>query len=174
MQHALVLMGRESKTSPFPEASVAKAQIVRGWRREEGECCTAESFCLDLSATPGSEWNKSATNVFVDDFIDVGTYQCTNRKLIRHAFVTHFRTIKRQYDRQCADAAAASRGAVVDRSAANREKSKEQRKYNVSTLCSFSSFVRIRLNCARRVTSVASICRCGILNSESSPHCCGR
>ncbi|KAJ8453541.1 hypothetical protein ONZ51_g13538 [Trametes cubensis] len=130
MQHTLALMGRESAKSPFPEASVAKAQIVRGWRREEGECCTVQSFCLDLSATPGSEWNQSATNVFVNDFIDVGTYECKNRKLIRHAFMTHFRTIKRQYDRQCADAAAASRGAKVDRSAANREKAKEQRKYN--------------------------------------------
>ncbi|KAI9063133.1 hypothetical protein FKP32DRAFT_1572235 [Trametes sanguinea] len=125
-------MGRETSKSAFPAACIAKPRDVKAWSREdaEGECCTAETFCLDLTATPGTPWNKSAINVFVDDFIEVGAYACTDRALIQSMANRHFRTIKRHYERWVADKTAATQGMTVDRTPQKRERSKAQRKYN--------------------------------------------
>ncbi|EIW59185.1 uncharacterized protein TRAVEDRAFT_122814 [Trametes versicolor FP-101664 SS1] len=123
-------MGREDHVSPFPENCIANAREVRGWTREEGECCTAEAFRLDLNSSPGSAWNKSAITVFVDDFIEVGAYACTDRAQIRRMMNRHFRTLKRRYKAAMADIEAASRGATVDRSQGKTDAAKRQRRYN--------------------------------------------
>ncbi|KAI0822497.1 hypothetical protein BC628DRAFT_1327195 [Trametes gibbosa] len=123
-------MGRDSRQSPFPDACLASPAEVRGWVREEGECCTPETFRLDLASTPGSPWNRSAISIFVDDFIEVGAYACTDRKMITTMINRHFRTLKRQYNRLREEAEAARRGAKVDRTEALREHASDQRQYN--------------------------------------------
>ncbi|KAI9059823.1 hypothetical protein FKP32DRAFT_1613968 [Trametes sanguinea] len=123
-------MGRECATSPFPDACVANPREVRGWQREEGECCTVEDFRLDLTKGYGSEWNKSAINVFVEDFIETGTYSCTDAKQVRRTINRHFRTIRRQYDIWKADREAAAKGTTVNRKDVNKERAKTQRRYN--------------------------------------------
>ena len=35
-----------------------------------GECCTADNFRLHLAGTPADTWNKSATRVFVNSFLE--------------------------------------------------------------------------------------------------------
>lgn len=37
---------------------------------EIGECCTTDNFRLHLAGTPGNVWNKSATRVFVNSFLE--------------------------------------------------------------------------------------------------------
>ncbi len=139
--HVLCLMGRDSKKSPFPDWTVATPEEVKAWVRIDSECCTAEDFRLDLQSTPGSDWNKSARKVFVDDFLLVGVYACTNRAQISKMFERHFRTIKRQFDRTNEDAEAAAKGEKGDRSEENGEHASEQRRHNVSCLPFDESFL---------------------------------
>ena len=124
-------MRRDGSDAPFHPDTVATAQAVRGWRSEDGECCDVENFCLDLAGTPGTPWNKSARRVFIDDFLDVHVYACTDRKKIATMFNRHFRTVKKHYEEQRQNAEAAGRGQVIDRTATKQEKARQQRKYNV-------------------------------------------
>ncbi len=125
-------MGRDSKAFRFPGWTIPTEEEVEAWERVDSECCTAEDFRLDLLSTPGSEWNRSARKVFVDDFLLVDVYDCRDRAKISQMFERHFRTLKRQYDRFEEDAEAASKGEKVDRSERNQEHASEQRRHNVS------------------------------------------
>ncbi|KAH9856335.1 hypothetical protein C2E23DRAFT_722276, partial [Lenzites betulinus] len=88
---------RETSKSKFFPDTVATVRQVRGFDPQESRCCDVGNFCLDLNATPGTPWNVSATAVFVDDFIQVRLYTCTNRAKITKMFVTHYRTLQRQF-----------------------------------------------------------------------------
>ncbi|KAI0055203.1 hypothetical protein BV25DRAFT_1815199 [Artomyces pyxidatus] len=71
--------------------------------RRNGPCCTPDRFRLDLSAgsgTPASPWNKSATHVFVESFVQSGDYTCKNRKEIFQCFATHIKHLKRVFEKQ--------------------------------------------------------------------------
>ena len=154
--HTLALMRWDSSTAPFEPGAVATPQQVRGWRRVEGECCDVENFCLDLSSTPGTEWNKSATKVFVNNFLAVGTYECTDHKKIATMFKQHFRTIKRHYLRQREETDATARGLIIDRTPEKMAKARQQRKYNVRCPTIICECGEIDPPCLR-LTSVGSV-----------------
>ena len=96
--HAQALLGREDRTSPFPPGTVATAGDVQAWEScIVGRCCTSETFRLDFSSTPCSKWNASATQVFVNSFLQAETYDCTDPKMISLMFRRHFRTLRKHY-----------------------------------------------------------------------------
>ena len=133
-KHALSLMRREHRDSPFHDDTVAKANSVRGYDRDkDGECCSVEQFCLDLAGTPASPWNASATRVFVEDFLNMGQFDCTDSDAVKVMFSRHFRTLQRHYKKQSEDRAAEAEGRRVDRTSESREHARDQRKYNVSS-----------------------------------------
>ncbi|KAI0713030.1 hypothetical protein C8T65DRAFT_574203 [Cerioporus squamosus] len=121
----MTLLGRANKSSPFPKRTIATAAEVRGFDPAEGECCTAKKFCIDISGTPASPWNESATRVFVKSFMTVAQFKCRNRKKIHDMFRSYFRTLQRHYHKGKATATAP---AEVDAKAHSRY----QRKYMVS------------------------------------------
>ncbi|KAI0628161.1 hypothetical protein C8Q77DRAFT_1068583 [Trametes polyzona] len=123
-------MGRDCARARFPEWAIATPEVAEAWCRVDSECCTAEEFCLDLTSTPGTPWNRSARKVFIDDFLAVGVYGCRNREKIGTAFDRHFRTLKKQYTRLEEDAEAEAEGTKVDRSMEEQEHAREQRRYN--------------------------------------------
>ncbi|PIL34331.1 hypothetical protein GSI_03106 [Ganoderma sinense ZZ0214-1] len=130
-KHALSLLRRDNKKAPFPADTVASAVAVGGFRPEEAECCSAESFCLDFANTPASNWNTSATKVFVRDFLSVGQYECRNSAAIEKMFIRHFRTLKKHYLKQVEDQRAAANSRTVDRTPINKAHARYQRKYNM-------------------------------------------
>lgn len=97
--HALKLLGRENKDSPFPKRRIATRAQVRGFDPEEGPCCTAKKFRIDIRGTPASQWNASATKVFVQDFLTVPQHACRNQKKVSAMFRSHFKTLQRHFRR---------------------------------------------------------------------------
>ncbi|KAI9059345.1 hypothetical protein FKP32DRAFT_1579936 [Trametes sanguinea] len=128
-------MRRNDKQSKFHPTTVATASQVRGFLPEEGRCCTAAEFCLDLNSTPGKPWNVSAAKVFVDDFLRVELYACRSRTKIMSMFTSHFRTIQRHAP--ASSTAAASSSTPSNESGnpgptdADKLHSKQQRRYTL-------------------------------------------
>lgn len=48
-----------------------------------GECCTRENFRLNLEGTACDDWNKSATRVFVNDFLRIHNKYPTDNQVVR-------------------------------------------------------------------------------------------
>ncbi|KAI0648927.1 hypothetical protein C8Q79DRAFT_904310 [Trametes meyenii] len=126
-------MKQDSGTSKFHPSTIATARQVRGFLPSEGRCCDVSHFCLQLgftsagkAATPGSEWNQSATRVFVDDFIRCG-YACQDHAKITTMFQRHFRTIQRHYQRLSNGSMPADVGPSDD----DKVHSKYQRRYTL-------------------------------------------
>ncbi|KAH9912659.1 uncharacterized protein B0H18DRAFT_831803, partial [Fomitopsis serialis] len=67
---------------------------------QEGRCCTAKKFKLDLKGTAANKWNKSATEVFTDNFLECKQYQCKKRSEISAAFRSHLRGLIKKYEEQ--------------------------------------------------------------------------
>ena len=131
-----MLMRRENRDAPFHDDTVARPREVEDFeqRWKVRDCCTADGFCLDLDGTPGNRWNKSATRIFVDDFLDVGQYTCQDRDAISRMFRVHIRTIQLHYKKWREEAQAARGGPPVDKTDALREHARQQRKYTVRAL----------------------------------------
>ena len=89
-----MLMRRAHRDAPFHDDTIARPREVEDFNRnwQDRDCCTAAGFCLDLDGTPGNRWNKSATRVFVDDFLDIGQYTCRDRDAISKMFHVHICT----------------------------------------------------------------------------------
>ncbi|RPD60434.1 hypothetical protein L227DRAFT_502152, partial [Lentinus tigrinus ALCF2SS1-6] len=92
-------LGREHKDSPFLKWTIPDPALVRGFDPNEGPCCTAKKFCIDILGTPASTWNTSATKVFVQDFLTVPQHACRNRKKVHAMFRSHFRTLQRHFEK---------------------------------------------------------------------------
>ncbi|KAI5999693.1 hypothetical protein EDD15DRAFT_2193724 [Pisolithus albus] len=98
-EHALVLMKREDKHSPFTNV-LDKAEVeayVKGTRRP---CCTADNFRVDLNGTPTSIWNTSASHVFTTSFRDAHPGCDRSLKVIFNAWVVHFNYLRQVYAKQ--------------------------------------------------------------------------
>lgn len=50
---------------------------------ERGECCTAANFRINLGGTPCDVWNKSATRIFVNDFLREHPDYPSNNQVVR-------------------------------------------------------------------------------------------
>ncbi|KAI6013144.1 hypothetical protein BKA83DRAFT_4130599 [Pisolithus microcarpus] len=65
-EHALRLMHRIQWDSPFTDLPT-KAE-VEAYKPALGLPCTPDHFHIDLSGIPSMDWNKSASNIFVQSF----------------------------------------------------------------------------------------------------------
>ncbi|OBZ70529.1 hypothetical protein A0H81_09423 [Grifola frondosa] len=97
--HARLLMNRESSGSPFDPQFLASESEVLEYTPSSGYCCTADNFRPDLDSPPGSPWNKSVIRVFVNSFLEMGLYTCTDRDEIATAFQTHLKHLRRIYQK---------------------------------------------------------------------------
>ncbi|KAI0762494.1 hypothetical protein C8Q74DRAFT_1174340, partial [Fomes fomentarius] len=141
---------RADSYSPFPKSTVASPGLVRGYDPNDGHCCGVNDFCLDLAGTPASSWNASATEVFVDDFLDCGQYNCTDRKKIAKMFRTHIRTLKHHH-KNLGTATSSSNGSSKKQpkkaiTAKDKARARYQRKYTSILL----QLYHRRLGIARR------------------------
>ena len=80
---ARILLHRDNYNSPFAQTSLAD---VRG----------VADFRLEIEATSASEWNKSATKVFVNRFLECN-YNCRDRKLVEKMFKAHYTTLQSHF-----------------------------------------------------------------------------
>ena len=95
--HARRLMNRADKKSPFDVALLPSADEVKQWDPTTGPCCTAERFRPDLTGSPGTPWNKSAVEVFVQDFVECDEYDWDDEAAIRKKFSSHLRYLADSY-----------------------------------------------------------------------------
>jgi hypothetical protein len=72
------------------EADGAKADVP---------VCTAKQFRIDIQGTPGSEWNKSAGWVFVDDFLAKSRYRSSieMRFTVHEAFTARVKSLTKVF-----------------------------------------------------------------------------
>ncbi|RPD67748.1 hypothetical protein L226DRAFT_474467, partial [Lentinus tigrinus ALCF2SS1-7] len=120
-------LGREHKDSPFLKRTIPDPALVRGFDPNEGPCCTAKKFCIDILGTPASTWNTSATKVFVQDFLTVPQHACRNRKKVHAMFRSHIKTLQRHFKKV---GMAKTKGKPTEGDAGDRY----QRKYTVRRL----------------------------------------
>ncbi|KAI1783791.1 hypothetical protein LXA43DRAFT_902854, partial [Ganoderma leucocontextum] len=112
--------------SPFRRSTIASQKQVKVFRPGQGECCTADSFVLDIAGTAGNPWNDSATRVFVEDFLGAN-YECKSRKKIAKMFKAHFRTIQRHHDKMLGPSKSPDDAPTPEQ----KERSRYQRKYTM-------------------------------------------
>ena len=71
-------------------------RFTRTHRRRHGP--SIDDFRLDLDSKGlASAWNKHAAVIFSDYFLSLGKYTCSDKGLIRKAFMTHLIQLKMQY-----------------------------------------------------------------------------
>ncbi|RPD56981.1 hypothetical protein L226DRAFT_449457, partial [Lentinus tigrinus ALCF2SS1-7] len=121
-------LGREHNKSPFPKRTIARPILIRGFDPDKGPCCTAKKFRIDIHGTPASEWNTSATEVFVRDFLTVPQHTCRNRKKVHAMFRSHFKTLQRHFRKGRSKDKGKGKGKEGDRSDMG---DRYQRKYNL-------------------------------------------
>ena len=90
-------MNRETSKAPF--TNLPSLAALRGYRPEDGPCCTVEDFQVDLVNGPRSLWNKSAANVFADDFLHAYPSLKVSTKKIREMWYKHLERLKAVYSR---------------------------------------------------------------------------
>ena len=76
---------------------IASEEVVARFNADKHEGPTLKSFVLDLDGQPSSAWNKAATDVFVEGFLQTRAYECTDPKRIRKAFKTYLKTLKKHH-----------------------------------------------------------------------------
>ncbi|KAH9913376.1 uncharacterized protein B0H18DRAFT_402892 [Fomitopsis serialis] len=93
--HALRLMARQNKKSPF--VNIPSAEQIAAFDPTSGrECCTAERFSYDIHARPSSAWNLSAARVFTVDFrARYPRFEKSEEQVIE-AWMRHTETLRRQ------------------------------------------------------------------------------
>ncbi|KAH9918419.1 uncharacterized protein B0H18DRAFT_882807 [Fomitopsis serialis] len=91
-------MKRDTSDFRIRRRSVATPEELEGF--QEGRCCTAKKFKLDLNGTAANKWNKSATEVFTDSFLECKQYQWKQRSKISAAFRSHLRGLIKKYREQ--------------------------------------------------------------------------
>jgi hypothetical protein len=87
-------MRRPTRTAPFPD--LPSPAEVANWNPSHA-ACSAEALRPDLNSPPGTPWNKSVTEVFVQSFLSAGFFECTEPDTIAKAFSVHLRTLREQY-----------------------------------------------------------------------------
>ncbi|KAI5988758.1 hypothetical protein EDD15DRAFT_2371109 [Pisolithus albus] len=93
--HALRLMHRTQWDSPFTDVPT-KAE-VEAYTPALGPPCTSDRFRVDLSGVPGTDWNKSASQVFLQSFRDAYPDCTKSSKDICVAWERHFNRLRQIY-----------------------------------------------------------------------------
>ena len=107
-------MKRRDNSSPLYINSIATPAQVNRWDRNRERACTVEEFCLDLRPKSNTEFNASATQVFVDDFLR-SDYKCKDSKAVTKMFQSRIRTLKDHLKRHSTTSALPDRIAVTDK-----------------------------------------------------------
>ncbi|KAI5981376.1 hypothetical protein EDD15DRAFT_2379767 [Pisolithus albus] len=94
-EHALRLMHRIQWDSPFTDLPT-KAE-VEAYKPALGPPCTPDRFRVDLSGIPSTDWNKSASNVFVQSFRNAYPDCTKSSKDICVAWERHFNRLRQIY-----------------------------------------------------------------------------
>ncbi|KAI5981366.1 Saccharopine dehydrogenase-domain-containing protein [Pisolithus albus] len=94
-EHALRLMHRIQWDSPFTDLPT-KAE-VEAYKPALGPPCTPDRFRVDLSGIPSTDWNKSASNVFVQSFHNAYPDCTKSSKDICVAWERHFNRLRQIY-----------------------------------------------------------------------------
>ncbi|KAF8969051.1 hypothetical protein BDZ97DRAFT_1654284 [Flammula alnicola] len=75
----------------------ASPQRVAAFKSRNAQGPTAERFALDFSSFPRSVWNKCATDVFTEAFLESELYNGADERAISTAFRTHTLQLYNQY-----------------------------------------------------------------------------
>ncbi len=122
-------MKRDSRKSPIDANKVPTRREVRAFDPDGlAPAATIAEFRPDFEGTPRSAWNRSVTDVFVLDFLECNLYVCNDYVKIDAAYLSHFRSLQKQYRRQ--------KMTDVERTALKKQHNRDSRKYLVGTLAS--------------------------------------
>ncbi|KAI6149224.1 hypothetical protein BKA82DRAFT_145545 [Pisolithus tinctorius] len=86
-------MKHENKHSSFTNVP-NRAEAAAYTKGTQRPCCTADNFRVDLSDTPSSAWNTSASHVFAASFRDAHPGCGQSLKAIFNAWVVHFNYLR--------------------------------------------------------------------------------
>ena len=84
-------MGRHHPNDPFDLEKLPSEEDISAFDSRLGPCCTVDNFRPDLLHTPGTPWNKSVADVFVEGYLKDGEFPCDDEALIRKSFVRHLK-----------------------------------------------------------------------------------
>lgn len=105
-------------------------QDLADWDPAIGECCTAEQFKLHFRGTPCNPWNKSATRVFVNDFLathaEIYPPAWPVRRMVTRKTTAHIKSLIKSFRGN-------RRGEAIVK-AAKQAKNRQERKATVSLL----------------------------------------
>lgn len=136
-KHSRLLMGRETKNSPFD--MIASQEKVDMWDPDNAEeCCNEDNFLPSFEESSKSAYNQSCTRVFEASFKAEHSYWADHYD-VRKAFSTHLDYLK-EVHKKMASSNASTAEAVQDKSTRRRR----ERKYQVGTLTVSSFFSNIQ------------------------------
>lgn len=75
-------------------------QDINDFNPEIGECCTANNFRLHLAGTPGDVWNRSATRIFVNSFLEAHQEYEAQNEIIREVVMNKCSAVVKSTIRQ--------------------------------------------------------------------------
>jgi len=93
-------MHRETASSPFSPICIPSAREVETFNPEYAECCTADSFKVDLEGHTHSTFNKSSARVFAQDFKDTYPQHKFSLEEIKKHWLTHVSRLQMVYRKQ--------------------------------------------------------------------------
>ena len=89
-------MGREH-TDTFDCKRLPSVETVEEFDPANGPCCTVHNFQPDLTATPGTTWNKSVIGVFVEAYMEEGKVACDDPDIVEAYFKRHLQYLIHQF-----------------------------------------------------------------------------
>lgn len=93
-------MQRNNSNGPVAEPVSEKRLTLFQEGLSRGPRATPGKFRLDFIGTKDSPWNKAASEVFAESFVESGNYQCNDQELIANKFRSYIRTLASQYAKQ--------------------------------------------------------------------------
>ena len=123
---ARILLKRDGPDSPFHPSTIATSEEVAAFEKSTDgrHCCTPQDFRIDILTGALNRWNRSASIVFAQAFVETGDYDCEDEEKISEAFMTHVRTLRKKFREQGLTAVE-----VRDR---QKQANRDQRKVTVS------------------------------------------
>lgn len=122
------LMGRTSAKDKITVDMLPSVDDVEAYDLSHGPCCTIQAFKPDLSATPGTPWNKSIVQIFVKHFIATGQHAGAVSDRVHELFEGHLKYL-------CAKFKRSKRGQEVEKFR-KKQANRNERQRNVSLLSS--------------------------------------
>jgi hypothetical protein len=93
-------MGRKSPNVPIPSTATATAAEVEFFEKTSKRGPDLKRFKVSLTGRPASAWNKRAAEIFAENFVRSGWYQCRDQAFIERTFRTHLHQLRNQFSIQ--------------------------------------------------------------------------